>query len=1295
MAGAVLKAALAAFDTVTKQELRAPQGTTQGGQFSATGQGTPVQQQESAIAAYNQSGGISAPKPAAKPAKAPAAKKPASGAKKPSGGGKPKISAAAKAEAADLRSQARALLAQAHQIDLQVAALKATVAAAASRATATGKKPATAAKPAASSAAASGKQPAAAKKPSTASSVATKTKQITKLENKAGVLRRQATQLFNQAKAVLAAGHIKSAADVELVKADDAGPKGQTPPGGGGQPDWPGWQRDLALVAVYTKRIGQAFAAAIGKARDLIADWQAGKLPVTVQSLIGAVADIIRAALDAILPNVWTEGYALGDASATAVLNAGPPDWGDWKPGDPKAAAKIADETGLRNLLDEYDVRGISAVADSKMDDLAQAISEGVRAGEPVDTVARDLPGILDVKNRAEMIAHTEIARAVSAASMDRYSDAGVTRTEWLTAPDDGRVCVACQANRDAGPIPTGDLFPSGVPSPPGHPRCFPAGVVVTGPSAVAATARRYKGDLVTIVFADGKEVPVTPNHPVLTPDGWVPAGDLGEGSELLRTDSADRVAAIVCPDDRQAVARIEDVARTLAEAGPVMSGLMPVTAVDFHGDGSGDNYVDVVWAAGDTVGDVVAEVGEECAEDCLIAAEGHACFRGSDLAAFLSAGDSSTGRLVGPVKHDAPFGHVRALPAQLHCFRPVPAVDTCFAEHPVDGVAVQSILGADGLDGESAEVILDKAWWGRVYASVDVDPGLCESPADGITRQAVAQGEGFDGRAAVELLDESDWQGELLGCGEPVRVSQGDAQFDEAVPEGWPNDAAHGRALTERLAALVGVDRVAELRRHCDWSGHVYNLETVDGWYFANGIIAHNCRCALAPAAIGAVTLAAVPVLVKNAADLTDPNPVEPEHVKNQLRKNYPEHALGWIDDARWIGPVLIPQDRVDYDDVGSWAASHQPDRVKQFTADIKHERAHLHPVVAVQEPGDDKVKIIDGHHRTLAYKKLGRPVKAYVGFVDHDGGPWDETHSFQFHQGADPANKTTAGPTAAGLAVQARGTGRVLMLQRALGEDDPDGGCWEFPGGKLDPGETPLEAAKREWAEETGHTVPDGDIVGGWTSPDGVYQGFVHAVPDEDTVPIDDGRGQVTNPDDPDGDQVEAIAWWDPALLRDNPAVRPELAGDLDTVLAALGTASAKRVKVSKNSVRYRAATDPDRSCGTCSMYEDHACSLVAGVIDPADVCDRWEPAPVAKAGNAETLREYWTHEAHGGPTHFAYAEEIKWGSPGDFDRCTRLVMEHAKMTEAQAHGFCNLRHHEALGYWPAQHAARERGK
>ncbi|MFI9588086.1 NUDIX domain-containing protein [Streptomyces sp. NPDC052236] len=131
------------------------------------------------------------------------------------------------------------------------------------------------------------------------------------------------------------------------------------------------------------------------------------------------------------------------------------------------------------------------------------------------------------------------------------------------------------------------------------------------------------------------------------------------------------------------------------------------------------------------------------------------------------------------------------------------------------------------------------------------------------------------------------------------------------------------------------------------------------------------------------------------------------------------------------------------------------------------------------------------------------------------------------------------------AGLVVKAADTGHVLMLQRALDDDDPAAGTWEFPGGHIEDGEDPLAAALREWQEETGSTLPGTtSVIGAWTAPNGIYRGYVAVVPSEDAlsinVPHEDRR--VANPDDPKGDATEVTAWWPITSLPDLPVLRPE---------------------------------------------------------------------------------------------------------------------------------------------------------
>ena len=52
------------------------------------------------------------------------------------------------------------------------------------------------------------------------------------------------------------------------------------------------------------------------------------------------------------------------------------------------------------------------------------------------------------------------------------------------------------------------------------------------------------------------------------------------------------------------------------------------------------------------------------------------------------------------------------------------------------------------------------------------------------------------------------------------------------------------------RLAGHEAVDNIVFIERKSSQGSfiHVYNLETEGGWYFANGIITHNCRHSFYP---------------------------------------------------------------------------------------------------------------------------------------------------------------------------------------------------------------------------------------------------------------------------------------------------------------------------------------------------------------------------------------------------------------------------------------------------------------
>ncbi len=226
------------------------------------------------------------------------------------------------------------------------------------------------------------------------------------------------------------------------------------------------------------------------------------------------------------------------------------------------------------------------------------------------------------------------------------------------------------------------------------------AGTVVSGPAPRGAALRHWRGDLVDLSFASGQFLSATPNHPVLTRRGWVAAGALVEGDEVIRCVDAEGVAGLI-PDDHQVPARIEDVVAAVAVSPSMIACPMEVAPMNFHGDGEGSE-VAVVWTDRLLWDRHQASIGQPTSEDLFSGADADPKFLpgssrrgelsgGVGLAPLRSVGGSGHGLplLRGPALVDSELGG--AVAAGLNASgQELPADDV-----PIDAESLgQSVLG-------------------------------------------------------------------------------------------------------------------------------------------------------------------------------------------------------------------------------------------------------------------------------------------------------------------------------------------------------------------------------------------------------------------------------------------------------------------------------------------------------------------------------------------------------------------------------------------------------------------------
>lgn len=252
---------------------------------------------------------------------------------------------------------------------------------------------------------------------------------------------------------------------------------------------------------------------------------------------------------------------------------------------------------------------------------MAQVLSDGLAIGKGTREIAAQLTKQVGIESRAaERIARTEVPGALRAARLAEAdqvkTDLGILSREMhfsalspTTRPThrDRHAKLYTTQEQRLWWDKDGNRF-----------NCYIPGTEVAG-RFVAGSKAHYKGVVVEIVTADGTNLTVTPNHPVMTPFGLVAAAELREGDYLLAYRSQVEDSAGVTALDGEAVdTRIEQVLSSLADLGK--SWQAGVSAVDFHGDARFmDEQIDVVWSERELARGLDAELAEVLDQFALV----------------------------------------------------------------------------------------------------------------------------------------------------------------------------------------------------------------------------------------------------------------------------------------------------------------------------------------------------------------------------------------------------------------------------------------------------------------------------------------------------------------------------------------------------------------------------------------------------------------------------------------------------------------------------------------------------
>jgi len=439
----------------------------------------------------------------------------------------------------------------------------------------------------------------------------------------------------------------------------------------------------------------------------------------------------------------------------------------------------------------------------------------GLGQGQSVQKIAQSIRQAIDVPRwKALQVSRTEVLRSYRQSTLATYAANGDVLDGWTWLSTlSTRTCAACWALH-------GTFFPLSKQFFPAHVSCFPAGVSVTGPGVRATSTRWYEGELVDLEFASGKSLSVTPNHPILTANGWIAAGLLNEGSNVVRSLDGEAAARLVDPNNYQVPTLIENVSNARFSESSMVAVSVPTAPEDFHGDGRGSNIS-------------VIRTNRELWD----------AITNSSFAEHLREPQLVWGRV--GLSLLSRFGASDLLFKGLF---PVGSRDVSGGD--IAGVLFGSALCHHHAVGFGAIATLNSS---NTQTSFDHLPRNVERFRESVFRLSgqitsndfrIGQSGSASQRSSAPALSESVSSGLVAEQSPSLQL----------IAESLLVNSKLGSKTLSALTSNISFDRVLKVS-HRGFSGHVYNLETETGWYIADGILTHNCRCTSIPSVKGSKT--------------------------------------------------------------------------------------------------------------------------------------------------------------------------------------------------------------------------------------------------------------------------------------------------------------------------------------------------------------------------------------------------------------------------------------------------------